>query len=137
MKQAPKGDLNVEEWLKKAKEDEWTCEVLFREKRIVPSIICFHAEQMAEKYLKALLIARSGEYPKIHDLKRLATLIETYEKDIFDLESELNILNKYYPATRYPGDFPEGFSREDAHEAFAAAKRVKEFILAKIKNAEK
>ena len=82
--------------------------------------------------MKALLIFHQKSFPKIHDIKRIATLIEPFEKSIFELEEELNVLNKYYATTRYPADFPEGFSWSDAREAFSAAKRIKAFVLEKI-----
>jgi hypothetical protein len=33
---------------------------------------------------------------------------------------------------RYPGDFPEGFTWVMADEAYAAAKKIREFVMAKI-----
>jgi len=42
------------------------------------------------------------------------------------------VLNKYYATTRYPGDFPEGFSWTMAREAFEAAVSIKEFVLKRI-----
>ena len=35
--------------------------------------------------------------------------------------------------TRYPGDFPEGFSWKDADDAFNSAERIKEFVLKKLR----
>lgn len=46
-------------------------------------------------------------------------------------------MNKYYATTRYPGDFPEGFSWQNVEEGFAAALRIKEFVLGKIKQENK
>lgn len=118
--------------MEKAQEDELTCRSILKHRDAPPAPACFTAQQMAEKYLKALFIFHSKDFPKIHDLKRLATLIEPFEPDIFDREEEFNILNKYYATTRYPGDFPEGFSWKDAEEAFDAAVKIKEFVLKKL-----
>lgn len=122
----------VEQWLEKAQEDELTCRSLITHRDAAPGPACFHAQQMAEKCLKALLITHGQDIPKVHDLKRIATLLERFEPTIFQLDDEFSILNKYYPATRYPGDFPEGFSWEDAKAALAAAIRIKEFALGKM-----
>lgn len=103
-------ELNIKEWIKKTNEDELSCRSLLKHKDASPTSVCFLAQQMAEKYLKALLIFHQKSFPKIHDLKRIATLIEPFEQNIFELEKEFNVLNKYYATTRYPGDFPEGFS---------------------------
>lgn len=124
-----KNELNIQEWIKKANEDELVCKSILKHKDASPSSVCFFSQQMAEKYLKVLLIFHQKSFPKVHDLKRLATLVEPFEANIFDLENEFNVLNKYYATTRYPGDFPEGFSWVDATQAFEAAKIIKEFIL--------
>lgn len=125
-------EYNIEAWLKKANEDEEACYILFEHDGSA-SHICFLAQQMAEKHLKTLLIFHTQNYPRVHDLKLIATRLEPHVPDIFNLEEEFNILNKFYPATRYPGDFPEGFSKSDADEALAAARKVKKFVLHKIK----
>ncbi len=129
-----KNELNIQEWIEKANEDELSCRSFLKHKDAPPSSACFFSQQMAEKCLKALLIFHQKEFPKTHDLKRIATLLEPFESNIFELEKEFNVLNKYYATTRYPGDFPEGFSWYDAEEAFEAAKRIKEFVLEKIIN---
>lgn len=35
-------------------------------------LICFHAQQCAEKCLKALLVGQGNEFPKTHDLTEIA-----------------------------------------------------------------
>ena len=37
--------------------------------------LCFDAQQAAEKAIKALLIARGVEFPYVHDLSRLLTVL--------------------------------------------------------------
>jgi HEPN domain-containing protein len=45
----------VEEWIIKADEDYYAAEYLYeKSKEKFSSIICFHAQQCAEKYLKAI-----------------------------------------------------------------------------------
>lgn len=129
-------EFDVNAWLSKAQEDELTCRSLLRHRDGASGVVCFHAQQMAEKFLKALLIAKTEEYPRIHDLKRLATLLEPSVPDIFTLDEEFNVLNKFYPTTRYPGDFPEGFTWKDAEAAYAAAERIKKFVNGRLKTIE-
>ncbi len=46
----------IKEWVLKAEEDYLTVEELYKmHARRFAAIICFHAQQCAEKYLKALL----------------------------------------------------------------------------------
>jgi HEPN domain-containing protein len=76
---------------------------------------CFHAQQAAEKALKALLLTRHGTYPRTHSLEDLL---------VFDTSGELNEweeacqrLSQFYLTTRYidavPGVMDE-ISGEDA-----------------------
>jgi len=39
--------------------------------------VCFHCQQCAEKYMKAVLTERGVHFPKTHDLKELVALIST------------------------------------------------------------
>ncbi|MCD6206804.1 MAG: HEPN domain-containing protein [Methanosarcinales archaeon] len=53
----------VKEWAVKAEEDYLTVEELFKiHVRRFATIICFHSQQCAEKYLKALLITHSLQH---------------------------------------------------------------------------
>jgi len=125
-----------QEWFKKAEEDELSIRALLDEGGGAPSTICFLAQQMAEKYLKGLLVFYVQTFRKIHDLLDLETLLQSADPDIVDIHAELILLNRYYIETRYPGDYPE-FSQKDAREAYQAALRIKEFVIEKIHSIKK
>ncbi len=61
------------EWIIKAQEDEKAVKALLREK-VSFSVACFLSQQIAEKSLKAFLVANNKEAPKIHQLERLIGL---------------------------------------------------------------
>ncbi len=123
---------NYKEWLKKAKEDEFAGkEILDTGRFFAPA--CFHFQQMAEKFLKGILIFYKKEFPKIHDLLELETLLIDQTPEIEELHSSLKLLNRYYIETRYPGDYPE-FTKKEAEIAFKAALEIKKFVLEKIKS---
>lgn len=89
--------------------------------------VCFHAQQCAEKYLKALLTYTSVPFPKIHDLTEIIALVPPgllSEVESFDLEE----LTPYAVETRYAG-FRDDFSREEAEEAVENAERVRRAVL--------
>jgi HEPN domain-containing protein len=44
--------------------------------------MCFHTQQAAEKAIKALLINRHVEFPYIHDIAQLLTLLERAGQEI-------------------------------------------------------
>ncbi|MHA1861821.1 MAG: HEPN domain-containing protein [Candidatus Ranarchaeia archaeon] len=94
----------VSEWMDKAEEDYRTAEQLAKiSLSDFATTICFHAQQCAEKYLKALIVGHNIEPPWIHTLE---TLLELVVAKIPMLEKQRLILAKLTPyATeyRYPG----------------------------------
>lgn len=64
---------NVQEWLKKASEDQISIEAILKGKG-APSTACFLSQQMAEKCLKGFLVFHEKHFPKVHDLLQLETL---------------------------------------------------------------
>ena len=61
--------------LRKAKQDELAVEKLLDDRDIEDDLIGFHAQQAAEKMLKAVLAARQVDYPKTHNLRVLVELL--------------------------------------------------------------
>jgi len=120
-----------QEWFNKGNEDELNLTSVLRHRDGTPGNVCFLSQQMAEKYLKGMLIYFGKDFPKVHDLKLIATMLEEIVSDIFELDEKFTILNKYYIITRYPGDFPE-FSWTEAENAYEAAGKIKKFVLSKI-----
>ncbi len=95
----------IQEWLDKADEDWRVAELLIRsgEELTVPCM--FHLQQMLEKLLKALIIARGRHIERTHDLNRLVQQSEGRE-----IEGLLNLcdtLTLFAVNGRYPGDLPE------------------------------
>lgn len=84
-----------------------------------PAIIGFHAQQAAEKALKALLVHRGEHYPKTHDLLVLARLTQTPD-DVFHA---CEILSPAYVASRYP-EIQAVPDLEEARELEGLAKEV-------------
>lgn len=65
---------------------------------------CFHSQQCAEKYLKALLQEAGFTIPRTHDLEQLAMLLAPVDPSWLLLRSDLNALSIYAVAFRYPGE---------------------------------
>lgn len=121
----------AETWLRYARNDEASATVLLEERRSDAAGVCFLSQQIAEKYLKALLVARTGEYVRTHDF---ATLLEHLDRVVPGIEAALrdatSVLDPYYVGTRYPADLPiESLSWRDAEAAFNAAQVIKRFVL--------
>lgn len=54
------------EWVRDAEQDWQLAVSLLRRKQLPTVAICFHAQQSAEKYLKALLLSKRLIFPKTH-----------------------------------------------------------------------
>lgn len=70
-------------FLRKAKVDLKAAQCLFEnfetgEAELDLEIICFHLQQSAEKFLKAILSFYEIDFPKVHDLETLIKLIEIH-----------------------------------------------------------
>jgi HEPN domain-containing protein len=111
-------------WAVRAEEDFALARSALRRKQPLASGACFHAQQCAEKYLKALLISKSADFPKTHDLLMLNHLCSTNGILLEIDPRHLNTLADYAVRTRYPGNDP---TIEDAKEAIELAKLVRNF----------
>jgi HEPN domain-containing protein len=88
--------------------------------------VCFHAQQCAEKYLKALLVLAAVDFPRTHDIGELAELISGKFRLTLSVE-ERQRLTAYATVTRYPGDY-EKIPLSEARRAIAVARRVRREI---------
>lgn len=95
---------STRDWVAKADADFRTME---RESRVrrEPNYddVCFHAQQCAEKYLKARLCEAGLSIPKIHDLVALVRLALAVEPLWKVLEVDLGFLSQFGVFFRYPG----------------------------------
>ncbi len=86
---------------------------------------CFHAQQGAEKYLKARIEEVDLMAPKTHDLKKLLKLILPLEPLWAALLTPLSALSEYAVEFRYPG---HSASADDMKEALMHAKVVRKEV---------
>jgi HEPN domain-containing protein len=90
------------EWLAKAREDLLAVEKLADDGDLT-SIAAFHAQQCAEKSLKAVLEAHGQKVPRTHDLVRLNELVQ----GCFAVQCDGDVLGELstvYLEARYPSD---------------------------------
>ena len=65
----------VSQWVEKAEHDLRNAEHTLTLQEDCPfDTVCYHAQQCAEKYLKAFLISKSQDFPRTHDLRLLLQL---------------------------------------------------------------
>ena len=76
--------------------------------------ICFHAQQCAEKYLKARLCEADISFGKGHDLVALLEQVLEIEPQWESYREDLAYLSDFAVAFRYPGESADAESASDA-----------------------
>lgn len=119
-------DRNLElalRWLEKADHDLITARQTLALQDGPTDTPCFHAQQAAEKALKAVLTCHQVVFPKIHDLMRLLDMSVLLFPALDAYRESLSELSDYAIDVRYPGDWFEP-SRNDAKTALSVAERI-------------
>ena len=90
----------------------------------VPDAVCFHAEQCAEKYLKAVLLLHTVPPQRTHALSALNDLLKTVLPAARSLDLDCALLQQFAVEVRYPGASATGF---EAQMAIASMRRIRRF----------
>ncbi len=117
-------------WLRWADEDLALAEHTAADPDVVARGACVWAHQAAEKALKALLILRDIDPPKLHDLDRLAQRLPDDEGSAF-VPIELPELTRWSIEGRYPADLDEA-THADGLKAIAVARQVLDVVRPRI-----
>jgi HEPN domain-containing protein len=111
---------STRDWIAKAEEDFAAAVVLARpRKKPLWSPVCFHAQQCAEKYLKAKLNEASIQFLKTHDLEQLLNQTISVEPLWAAFRPALKRLTDSAILPRYPGNF---FTKTEAQRALRTCK---------------
>lgn len=114
------------EWVGKAEGDFSTAERELRaRKKPNYDAACFHAQQTAEKYLKAFLQEKDIPFGKTHNLVALLDQALEAGSSLELLRSDLQRLNLYAVQFRYPGECAD---KGTAREAVSVCRIVRETL---------
>ena len=122
----------VQQWLKKANSDLQAAKLLCAGELEDYFTGGFHAQQAAEKYIKAFLVRHQVEFTKTHDIGRLRQLVACRDAALAERLKKADVLTPYGVDMRYPEEF-EVVSQKRAKCAVALAEQVKEEILTSLK----
>ena len=122
----------VRQWLAKAEQDMKAAEALLFAEPPFLYPACFHAQQAAEKYLKALLTWHQIEFPKTHAIEQLLDLMKDAEPETASSLRDAVALTPYGVDIRYPGDQPEP-NQQEAREAVELARGVRDAVMDRLK----
>jgi HEPN domain-containing protein len=98
----------------RAIDDETLVRKVSSDTEVADAIIGFHAQQAAEKLIKAVLAARGVAFMKSHALSYLVGLVEEHHIDAPPALSEADVLSPWAVEFRYEGEEPPVFDRPAA-----------------------
>jgi HEPN domain-containing protein/predicted nucleotidyltransferase len=115
-------DRDEHVWLRYASEDLDAAERMVEGRGWAPRIACFHAQQAAEKALKAVLVHEGMPLQFTHNLELLRDLIPEGRRSA-GVEGDLRRLSTRAVVPRYPGPGPDATAKE-AREEVALARAI-------------
>lgn len=114
------------EWINKAEGDYAVAQREIRvRKNPNHDAVCFHAQQCAEKYLKARLQEANIAFGRTHDLVNLLGLVLPVEPTWITLRQHLIVLTNFAVDYRYPGSTA---TRAEAQDTFKRSRSVRRTI---------
>ena len=114
------------EWLDFAHMDLSSAEFLLGMHPVPVEIICYHCEQAAEKFLKAVLIYHGVEAPKTHDLVQLCKLCVQLDQSWEQMIGACVELSPYGVQVRSPSDME--LDESDVSSALRACRKIGECV---------
>ncbi len=133
-----KQESEANRWFLTARSDLETARLLSSHERFPHA--CFHAQQAAEKAVKAVWYAHGAD-PWGHSIRKLIEELKEVDLKAFDMFKEMISpglkLDRMYIPTRYPNGLPDitpdlAYDLEDAQNAISASEsligRVQEYL---------
>jgi HEPN domain-containing protein len=88
-------------------------------------IICFHATQAVEKFLKGYILNNGNEVEKIHNLEVLLNNAMAIEKSFKNISNECILLNQYTAEIKYANRNP--ITGPDVNRVLKALQKIGDF----------
>jgi HEPN domain-containing protein len=124
---SPKEELVIE-WLKLADDDIRMAELTMEDTEPVYWAAAFHAQQAAEKSLKAFLAYNEYHVEKTHDIEFLVKLCVQFLPEMEQFITSGATLSEYAVDSRYP-DMKFEINKIKAEKAVETARSIYEFVL--------
>ena len=122
---------DTRQWLAKVAIDLRAAEIDLSASPPLVEDVAFHCQQAAEKALKAFLVWHDVPFRKTHSIEEIGEACLTIDETLRDLVDRAVPLTEYAWRYRYPA-FPEPPSQEDAQDAFAIARQVRDAVLSRL-----
>jgi HEPN domain-containing protein len=105
-----------------AERDAVAVEKMAPDPELADDIVGLHAQQAAEKYLKAVLAHRAITYRRVHSITYLLGLLEDHDVAAPPRAAELETLTPWAPQARYDHEADAVLDRAAAVELVAAVR---------------
>lgn len=115
--------LEVRGWLLRASEDLRAGKHDLTARPPLCNDVAFHAQQCAEKAMKAFLVYHERPFRKTHNLTELGGAVARIEPALAELMREASLMTEFAWRFRYPGD-SASVSERDALQSIELAERV-------------
>jgi len=119
----------VRGWLRKADSDLTNASLCIEREQALDTA-CFHAQQAAEKCLKAYLTAYASEFPFVHNLEKLIELCAQHDASFFSIKTLSQELTPYAVELRYDAEFWPAL--ETASQALSSAVTIRDFVVERL-----
>lgn len=119
--------LEVRGWLLRASEDLRAGRHDLTARPPLCNDVAFHAQQCAEKAMKAFLVYHERPFRKTHNLTELGGAVAKVEPALSELMREASLMTEFAWRFRYPGD-QASVSESDAVQSIELAARVLEEV---------
>lgn len=118
---------HARKWLRHAEEDLRLARHAFELESAIPyKLIAYHAQQCAEKSLKAYFVYKNIDFPYTHNISLLLEMLPPsagWSREILNAA----ILSSYAITTRYPGK--DRVTKKEAVRAVSLADTVRETVI--------
>lgn len=119
----PKSEDECLAWVGRGECDVRSAQLLIHADFPVPESACFHAQQAAEKVIKAFLVSRMCPFARTHNLGVLLREAIKMEPAFFSLQDDCDFLTPYAVETRYPGEIGK-VEPEEGLRSIASMSRI-------------
>jgi len=123
----------AEAWFSKAENDFLNARNSLAADMIPLDTVCFHRQQMAEKYLKGFLAWHAQPVGRTNDLEAPIMLCSAVRGELAALRDHANLLTGYAVDVRYPDAFDEPTWTE-AEDALQAALAIKMAVISALED---
>lgn len=114
----------LRQWVEKAEHDLTAAGQIQKLGKEAPTdMVCFHAQQCVEKYLKAILVDEAIPFTKTHDIEILMNLIPPRRRPTIT-PTEQRLFTSYAVVVRYP-QAGLAIRLRESRSAVAIARRVR------------